>query len=91
MKLRYRSGEVRDLLYQINGGPTGRISGFNSGSWNTFANMVGSRCVESRTGEYRALFRTRWRKWSRLGLCRLFRIGVPPVDSRLPADFSGMI
>lgn len=39
MKLRYRSGEVRDLLYQINGGPTGRISGFNSGSWNTFANM----------------------------------------------------
>lgn len=39
MKLRYRSGEVRDLLYQINGGPTSRISGFNSGSWNTFANM----------------------------------------------------
>lgn len=39
MKLRYRSGEVRDLLYQINGGPTGRISDFNSGSWNTFANM----------------------------------------------------
>ena len=39
MKLRYRCGEVRDLLYQINGGPTGRISGFNSGSWNTFANM----------------------------------------------------
>lgn len=39
MKLRYRSGEVRDLLYQINGGPTGQISGFNSGSWNTFANM----------------------------------------------------
>ena len=39
MKLRYRSGEVRDLLYQINGGPTGLISGFNSGSWNTFANM----------------------------------------------------
>jgi len=39
MKLRYRSGEVRNLMYQINGGPTNRISGFNSGNWRSFANM----------------------------------------------------
>ena len=39
MKLRYRSGEVRNLMYQVNGGPARRISGFSSGSWSAFANL----------------------------------------------------
>lgn len=39
MKLRYRSGEVRSLLYQINDGPAQRMTGFNSGSWSAFSNF----------------------------------------------------
>ena len=39
MKLRYRSGVVRNLMYQVNGGPARRISGFSSGSWSAFANL----------------------------------------------------
>lgn len=39
MKLRYRSGEIRNLMYQVNGGPSNRISGFNSGNWSMFSTM----------------------------------------------------
>jgi len=40
MKLRYRSGEMRNLMYEINGQNASIITGFNSGRWSLFADMV---------------------------------------------------
>lgn len=38
MNIRYRSGEVRNLLFAINGEAPSKISSLNSGNWSSFAN-----------------------------------------------------
>lgn len=37
MKVRYRSGDARDLCYQVNSGEEKKWAGLNSGNWNTMA------------------------------------------------------
>ena len=37
MKVRYRSGDARDLCYQVNTGEEKKWAGLNSGNWNTMA------------------------------------------------------
>lgn len=40
MKLRYRSSEIRNLIYKINDEPARKITGFNSGGWLSFSDMI---------------------------------------------------